>query len=336
MFIINSYAYVTAGTGSINLDFINDSYDSHGTNYGSFAAYLAGTGSTFSRPSIGTYYNSSGVLSTAAIDTARIGNHDPANSNAEIGLLIEAATNNACRNSEAMGSWSLTNTTITANTTTAPDGNSTADKVAESNTSNVFHQIDKATPFTFASGTAVVFSVFVKAAERSKCCLLMSNELASAFLFYQFDLSAVSVGSAQTAGAGWTAGGAGITSVGNGWYRLWIRGSLSSTDEIRGFVEINNASAARQYAGSTGSGLYVWGGQIEGPWAAPSSYVPANATAEGRNADAFTIALPSGTHDLTITFDDNSTQAQNGKSGNFLLPTSLNRPNIKSIVGVKL
>lgn len=63
----------------------------------------------------------------------------------------------------------------------------------------------------------------------------------------------------------------------------------------------------------------------------PSSPILTSDGAETRAADALTLILPAGTHDLTFTFDDGSTQETTGISGNYLVPT-LNRSTLRSVI----
>ncbi len=70
-------------------------------------------------------------MQTAAIDVPRIG-YDPV-THAHTGLILEgAATNLLVRSAEFNDGWGTkVNCTITANTTTAPDGTATGDSVIE-------------------------------------------------------------------------------------------------------------------------------------------------------------------------------------------------------------
>jgi hypothetical protein len=66
-----------------------------------------------------------------------------------------------------------------------------------------------------------------------------------------------------------------------------------------------------------------------------TSPIATTSAVASRAADAVTIALPTGTHTLTFTFDDASTQAVAGLSGNYTIPTNLNRQIINSISAVR-
>jgi len=78
---------------------------------------------TSTRATTGTYVDRYGVVKTAAINTMR---------EEKDGWLIEGASTNLALHSEAFDDavWTATTSTITANTTTAPDNNLTADTLA--------------------------------------------------------------------------------------------------------------------------------------------------------------------------------------------------------------
>ncbi|OIN85804.1 MAG: hypothetical protein AUJ12_07635 [Alphaproteobacteria bacterium CG1_02_46_17] len=85
---------------SLGMDFIADAdgrYTLNGAVYNDLPSFLTATGGTFSRASIGTYYDAAGVLQTAASGVPRF-DHDPV-TNAAKGILIEEARTNEIVNS---------------------------------------------------------------------------------------------------------------------------------------------------------------------------------------------------------------------------------------------
>ena len=139
--------------------------------------------------------------------------------------------------------WSKTGATIAANSTTAPDGTSTADKIAE-DTSTGVHRV----AFTL-SATAGVFSVYAKAAERP--FLLLATGVANEAAW--FDLVTGSLGTVQSAAT------ATITAVGNGWYRC----TVVSTGATNIQMYAATANGVSTYAGTLNSGIFLWGAQLE-------------------------------------------------------------------------
>jgi|GEM_PF-6328881 len=94
---------------SLGMDFTNGTtgrYTLNGTVYNSLASFLIASGGSFSRPSIGTFFNSSGVLITASSGTPRF-DYDPVTVQAK-GLLIEDTRTNVVRNSNSFSTiWDI-------------------------------------------------------------------------------------------------------------------------------------------------------------------------------------------------------------------------------------
>ncbi|MDD3020044.1 MAG: hypothetical protein PHX61_03570 [Alphaproteobacteria bacterium] len=86
---------------SLSMDFANSDYILSGTHYATLPSFLSAAGGTFTRASIGTYYDSSGTLQTAASGVPRF-DHDPV-THAPKGILIEEARTNYIRESNFSG-----------------------------------------------------------------------------------------------------------------------------------------------------------------------------------------------------------------------------------------
>lgn len=116
---------------------------------------------TFTRASTATYFDSAGVLQSAAIDTPRF-DYDPATLAAR-GFLIEEARTNLLLQSEDFANsagpvlWIWPAGVVTGNTEVAPDGTTTADTVTSSGGAQSVYQ-----NITVTASTAYTFSVFVK------------------------------------------------------------------------------------------------------------------------------------------------------------------------------
>ena len=111
---------------SLSMDFIYDAdgrYTLNGTAYNDLTSFLGASGGTFSRASIGTYFDSSGVLQTAPSGTPRF-DHDPI-THAPKGILIEESRINLQTSSQDIGSWSYVGA-FNSGTILAPDGTNTA------------------------------------------------------------------------------------------------------------------------------------------------------------------------------------------------------------------
>ncbi len=108
---------------SLSMDFTNGStgrYTLNGTAYTTLSSFLTAAGTSFTRASTATYFDSSGTLQTAATNTPRF-DYDPSTL-AFRGLLMERSRTNSIRNSTMTGAvagspgtaptnWSVSNIT---------------------------------------------------------------------------------------------------------------------------------------------------------------------------------------------------------------------------------
>ena len=169
--------------------------------------------------------------------------------------------------------WGKTNSTATANYTTAPDGTSTANAVYETAVSSTQHS---------AQGTGNTSSAPV-----TFSCYLKKGDGATAPDWIQITTGG---GSAAHANFNLTTGLAGntdatstITSVGSGWYRctMTITVNVSSVSFILGFTNNTDSTvryAAVAYTGAVTSNVFVWGAQAE-VRASVTAYTPTTTAA---------------------------------------------------------
>lgn len=243
---------------------------------------IADTG-TFSRPSVATYFDATGMLKTAAADELRI-DHVRANGEwVSTGLRIEGASTNLLRYSDQLdnAAWSKTRSSVTADVALAPDGTTGADKVIESASAGTHVIYQAVTKAPVAERYA--WSVFAKAGERSKIELLLDTDVAGNFSKCVFDLADGTVGSPVTGGA-FSSPVVAIKDMGGGWYRCHLS-AICDTD-VSLYGEALLYSTAESYAGDGSSGLYVWGLQLE--LGSGSSYIPTGAASVTRAADTVT------------------------------------------------
>jgi hypothetical protein len=187
--------------------------------------------------------------------------------------------------------WGNSNTTDAADTTTAPDGLTTADTITET-TATGSHNINQS--FTPTSGVAYAFSVFVKkgngASARNFVQLGFPNAQFGSNSYANFDIVN---GTVTLTGAGVSS--ASIVSVGNGWFRCVITdtatGSLA-TVAIVSLITSGTGANQESYTGTTDANIFLWGAQLEAG-AFPTSYIPTTTTALTRNAD---VASMTGTN----------------------------------------
>jgi hypothetical protein len=230
---------------------------------------------TFTRASTAMVYNSSGVLTSVAIDAPRF-DHDRVTPWASRGLLVEEGRTNVNLWSEDFSNvaYSKTRTGVTTNAVAAPDGNTTADKLTEQTDVATNRSIGQNASIT--SGSTYTLSVFAKAAERTQINLRFASGFAAGNV--TFDLSG-----SGTATPGGTVANSGITVLNSGWYRCFASFVATSTTTAGAQIFLSSGGSIT-YDGVSGNGVYIWGMDVEvGGWA--TSYIPTTTVALGRAAD---------------------------------------------------
>jgi hypothetical protein len=155
--------------------------------------------------------------------------------------------------------WSFANVNITGNTTTAPDGTSTADSITIAGSVTSYFNIgpNAAGYFTLPANTPTTYSVYVKS--NGSRYVYLGFYVAS-FYNCNFDLT---LGTSNIISGGGTAT---ITSVGNSWYRItWTFTPVASTGSYFYFGIGDSSSYVfpNTFAGTAGQGVYLWGAQVE-------------------------------------------------------------------------
>ena len=199
------------------------------------------------------------------------------------GLLVEPAATNVCKQSEDIAtSWGPTNATITVNATTAPNGNTTADKLNDDSGGGT-GVVAVAQTITVSAATKYTASVFLKADQLAFARLLAFNYDGGTSGSQYFGLSGD--GSLGTAS---NLDDSSITAYPDGWYRCSITWTQGAADTSFLFViyvadSISNASVDRDGTSS----IFVWGAQVEaGPIA--TSYIPTTTASVTRVKDDIT------------------------------------------------
>lgn len=143
--------------------------------------------------------------------------------------------------------------TVTANSTTAPDGTLTADTVTAISGASIHRVVSSAA--TIAVGTSCVHSVYVKAGTHN---LVQIHDGASAIYFANFNLSTGAVGTSANCTAS-------ITAVGDGWYRCAIIFTVAVANPVFCLALISSASAVRNesWTAAGTETIYLWGAQLE-------------------------------------------------------------------------
>jgi hypothetical protein len=168
------------------------------------------------------------------------------------GVTVAKAEENLLLRSQEFdnAAWTKTNTTITANATTAPDGTSTAEFLLPTGTNSTFQN------FPYISGVDYTYSIYAKKGGYDFVRIGIGNPAFSTFTSAWFDLDTGVVGTLTNSPT------ATITNVGNGWYRC----SITKTTDSSGSSETQIRVGSADNTGATGdgtSGIFVWGAQLE-------------------------------------------------------------------------
>ena len=313
----------TSGTGvSSDLRILNDSnvetYAGNGTSglylwgwqleQGSFATSYIPTIPTFSsRASTATFFNSSGVLSTASTNVARTDHKYIGGQWVEAGLLLEGASTNLFAQSENFTtSWTLQNATLTANDTTAPDGTTTAEKLT-SNSSSTYSRVEIFPSTT--DNTVYTASVFFKNGNTSNGFVNIRDKGGTTRSVY-FDIANIEIDIVFNSPDGYT-----IEQFGD-----WVRCSVSvdvgtggGTARVQIGVGVDGGATS-----DNGDYIYIWGAQFE-EQSQPTSYIPTSGSTATRSADVYTTATKTRSADVCTISGTAFTEFYNDDKGTFLV-----------------
>jgi hypothetical protein len=152
--------------------------------------------------------------------------------------------------------WTKNNSQITANSTAAPDGTTTADDLNANSTTNSLIRETYVTGISISSGQDCVFSAFVKPSEFTKAYLVLDVTGGGSVRTW-FDLS----GSGTVLTNQNTA--AGIDLVSNGFYRIWARRASTTTTGAVGIALCSNDASQVVTTPAIGDGFEIWGAQLQ-------------------------------------------------------------------------
>ena len=243
---------------------------------------------TFTRASTATFVGSNGLIQSAAVNAARF-DHDPITLACK-GLLIEESRTNLLLQSQTFGTtWTAQQLNTTGspaylNVATAPDGNTTADKLIATALLST-HQFRQSV--TLVSGTVYSVTCYFKAAEQQFASI-------AAFGVANGSADWVSLFNISSSPATGTFNGftsTSVTNAGNGWIRCTavFTATASGSLEIRlGGASGTSGITPQIYLGDGTSGILIWGAQVE-VGAFPTSYIPTTTASVVRSVDVCSI-----------------------------------------------
>jgi len=246
---------------------------------------------TFTRSTTATYINSSGYVTSAAINAPRF-DYSPTTIGEPRGLLIEGQTQNYITNSSALTGYSNSNmASVTSGSETNPEGTvNSALQIYASAGASAYHGYY----LSLVAGTNTQITVSIWAKARSYTHLFF-GDLASGRSAVRFNLSTGVTD--NNFGLGYVSAKA--TAFPNGWWRCeMVVNVTASTSYGWSFAGVpvgatlNNYGAQYAGTGNAADGIYCYGFSVEGGSGA-SSYIPTGASGVTRTTDS---CLMSGTN----------------------------------------
>jgi hypothetical protein len=251
---------------------------------------------TYTGATNGTFVNRAGLIERATTDQPRF-DHGPV-SRQSLGLLVEdERTNLLLRSEEFQTTWGATLSTVSTDTTTAPNGAATADSLIVNNTITIINAHISQDVTKPAAALTYSVSVYAKANQYNRITVICHDTGAlSNRAIATVDLSnGTFVTSPSAVGTFSNATQGTIVDVGSGWYRIGFTFTTSTETGIRTRLSARDSSAT---TGDGTSGIYIWGAQLEAG-AFPTSYIPTTTTALTRPVDS---AVIDGTGVITGTY----------------------------------
>jgi hypothetical protein len=193
-------------------------------------------------------------------------------------LLLEGSGTNLITNSEAFNQWTQTNVDLNPDQVVAPNGTLTADEMLSTSGVTGNHRVVNA--YTFSNAGDKTVSVYVKNKDAETIRINLYNPTDGNVALADIDLSDFSVSS----------GSATVSPVGNGWHRISLSGSYSAVYS-QFFIQL--VKGGNDSFTGDGTGVYLWGAQLEQNSYA-TSYIPTSGSTATRAADVSTSAATFG------------------------------------------
>ncbi|WP_461346531.1 beta strand repeat-containing protein [Bradyrhizobium sp. USDA 4451] len=301
---------------TLDLDFYNDRYWLNGTSYSGISNFITGAGATFtrsgtnnvtssippfyldssqgqafvSRASTATYFNSSGVLSTAATNTARTNYTYNGSSWVNSGTLIEPAATNIQTSSGDLTSatyWNPVNCTVATGSVLGPD-NSTYLGLITATATNGNRVQSTGSGLSISANTTYTFSIYASPGSSQYLGLgSYSNGGTGVYTGAIFNLS----GSGSVVSNNGYTSATGITKVGANLYRAWITintGTGNTNTQFWAGVSDGSTYALSNYPSATSGTINAGFAQVETGTVA-TSYIPTTSSGASRSADVYSV-----------------------------------------------
>ena len=194
---------------------------------------------------------------TAAFDSVSVkelpGNHALAPNDASRPVLRSRYNQLTYSEQFDNAAWTKGGATVSANSTVAPDGTTTADKLVE-NTAAAEHLVISANTNIGLTNAVLTSSVYVKAAERTSVHVRAysgGSPIAQAFF------NTLTQTFSGIVGGTWS-----FENAGNGWYRIQVVATHPNASGNGIGVFLVSGTTTLFYTGDGTSGIYIWGAQL--------------------------------------------------------------------------
>jgi hypothetical protein len=167
--------------------------------------------------------------------------------------LVEVVSWNLLTYSEQFDNadWLKQDSTITTNTTNAPNGTLTADTMVEGTGVSTQHRVRQSA--TISSGVSYTASVYIKRLTGTRDFAIINVDSGQR-IYYNMTTNTV---------ANTILGSGTITNVGDGWYRLTASGTSTSTSTFLFLCMCDGTSSTSEtYTGNGTSSFAIWGAQL--------------------------------------------------------------------------
>ena len=232
------------------------------------------------------------------------------------GLLIEEARTNSVTysNDFSDSSWDKINVSLTASSTTSPDGSSNGWKLTATG-ANYYFRITK------TLSTVTTYSIYVKKDNADYVALGAGGGAKGFVINFSFATETI-VDTNQWGGSVYESSI--VENAGNGWYRIIVTGNQNGAGRNIAVFPWDSATAptvTENHGATSTNSVYIYGAQTEESKSTPSSYIPTTGSTATRAADVASIPTANfGYNDDAGTVVVNGVSShKDGDSGVFYL-----------------
>jgi len=200
------------------------------------------------------------------------------------GLLIEEARTNSVTysNDFSDSSWDKINVSLTASSTTSPDGSSNGWKLTATG-ANYYFRITK------TLSTVTTYSIYVKKDNADYVALGAGGGAKGFVINFSFATETI-VDTNQWGGSVYESSI--VENAGNGWYRIIVTGNQNGAGRNIAVFPWDSATAptvTENHGATSTNSVYIYGAQTEESKSTPSSYIPTTGSTATRAADVASI-----------------------------------------------